>query len=88
MHYIFIICMKTIISIKMLSYPIKSEIILALTIILFSSNWTMVRANDYVLEVGNLGDTEAADNADFNALEVPPGGVSKSCPSHPDSLVS
>ena len=36
--------MKTIISIKMLSYPIKSEIILALTIILFSSNWTMVRA--------------------------------------------
>ena len=52
----------------MLSYAIKSEIILALTIILFSSNWTMVRANDYVLEVGNLGDTEAADNADFNAL--------------------
>ena len=39
-------------------------------------------------EVGNLGNTEAADNADFNALEVPPGGVAESCPSHPDSLVS
>ena len=27
-------------------------------------------ANDYILEVGNLGDTEAVDNADFNALEA------------------
>ena len=44
--------------------------------------------NDYILEVSNLGDTEAADNADFNALEVPPGGVAESSPSHPDSLVS
>ena len=38
----------------------------------------------HALEVGNLGDTEAADNADFNALEVPPGGVAESSPSHPD----
>ena len=44
--------------------------------------------NVYILEVGNLGDTEAADNADFNALEVPPGGLAESPPSHPDSLVS
>ena len=42
---------------------------------------------NYVLEVGNLGDTEAADTADFNVLEVPPGGVAESSPSHPDSLV-
>jgi len=27
-------------------------------------------ANDYILEVGNLGDTEAVDNAYFNALEA------------------
>jgi hypothetical protein len=27
-------------------------------------------ANDYMLEVGNLGGTEAVDNADFNALEA------------------
>ena len=47
-----------------------------------------VLGNDYILEVGNLGDTEAADNADFNALEVPPGGAAESPPSHPDSLVS
>ena len=40
------------------------------------------------LEVGNLGDTEAADNADFNALEVPPGGVAESSPSHPDQPIS
>ena len=38
----------------------------------------------HALEVGNLGDNEAADNADFNALEVPPGGVAESSPSHPD----
>ena len=45
MHYfIFIICMKTIISIKMLSYAIKSKIFLAVIMILFSSNSTMVRA--------------------------------------------
>ena len=44
-------------------------------------------SNDYILEVGNLGDTEAADNADFNALEVPPGGMAKSRPSYPTSLV-
>ena len=49
---------------------------------------TTFKSNNYVLEVSNLGNTEAADNADFNALEVPPGGVAKSCPSHPDSLVS
>ena len=30
--------------IKMLSYTIKSEMILALTIILFSNNWTLVKA--------------------------------------------
>ena len=44
-------------------------------------------SKNYVLEVGNLGDTEAADTADFNVLEVPPGGVAESSPSHPDSLV-
>ena len=45
------------------------------------------KTKNYVLEVGNLGDTEAADTADFNVLEVPPGGVAESSPSHPDSLV-
>ena len=30
--------------------------------------------NDYILEVGNLGDTEAAEIEDFNVLEAPPGG--------------
>ena len=44
--------------------------------------------NDYILEVGNLADTEAADNADFNVLEVPPGDVARNPPSHPNSLVS
>ena len=45
------------------------------------------KINDYILEVGNLDDTETVDYADFNALEVPPGGGAESWPSHPDSLV-
>ena len=35
------------------------------------SIWKIIK--NYVLEVGNLGDTEAAEIEDFNVLEAPPG---------------
>ena len=37
-------------------------------------NLSTKKVNDYILEVGNLGDTEAAEIEDFNVLEAPPGG--------------
>ena len=39
-----------------------------------SSKLNFVLLNDYILEVGNLGDTEAAEIEDINVLEAPPGG--------------
>ena len=69
-------CRATILFQKLKEQPNQADFFLFLQ---FGLSFT----NDYILEVGNLGDTEAADNADFNALEVPPGGVAESYPFHP-----
>ena len=43
------------------------------TIFFFRFTRILKFSNDYILEVGNLGDTEAAEIEDFNVLEAPPG---------------